>query len=98
MAKNVAGFYAKGVFDKVVDIEDCWLQPSQQMLLRNSIADFARNKIFLFMILNSIPAGLRNMMVRIASTGEIMLNLVLGYKNNKNMKLLFDFILQSFLK
>jgi 23S rRNA (uracil1939-C5)-methyltransferase len=36
------------------------------------------------------------MMVRIASTGEIMLNLVLGYEDKKNMKLLFDFILQQF--
>ncbi|HEY2727683.1 MAG TPA: 23S rRNA (uracil(1939)-C(5))-methyltransferase RlmD, partial [Parafilimonas sp.] len=39
---------------------------------------------------------LRNMMVRIATTGEIMVNIVLAYKDEKKMQLLFDFILNKF--
>ena len=35
-------------------------------------------------------------MVRIATTGEIMLNIVLAYKDEQNIQLLFDFILQRF--
>ncbi len=94
--KKVAGFYAKGVFDKVVDIEKCWLQPEPTNLLRNSIADFARQHNFSFYDFKQHSGWLRNMMVRITSTGEIMLNLVLASEEKKNMKLLFDFILQQF--
>jgi 23S rRNA (uracil1939-C5)-methyltransferase len=94
--KMVAGFYAKGVFDKVVNIEKCWLQPEPTNLLRNSIADFARQHNFSFYDFKQHSGWLRNMMVRIASTGEIMLNIVLGYEDKKNMQLLFDFVLQQF--
>jgi 23S rRNA (uracil1939-C5)-methyltransferase len=94
--KKVAGFYAKGVFDKVVDIEKCWLQSEPTNLLRNSIADFARQQNFSFYDFKQHAGWLRNMMVRIATTGEIMLNIVLAYEDKKSMQLLFDFILKEF--
>ena len=80
----------------MVDIENCWLQPEPTKLLRNSIADFAREHNFSFYDFKQHTGWLRNMMVRIATTGEIMLNMVLAYKDEKKMKLLFDFILQQF--
>jgi 23S rRNA (uracil1939-C5)-methyltransferase len=94
--KKVAGFYAKGVFDKVVNIEKCWLQSEPTNQLRNSIADFARQNNFSFYDFRQHSGWLRNMMVRIASTGEIMLNVVLAHEDQKNMQLLFDFVLQQF--
>jgi 23S rRNA (uracil1939-C5)-methyltransferase len=94
--KKVAGFYAKGVFDKVVNIEKCWLQSEPTNQLRNSIADFARQNNFSFYDFRQHSGWLRNMMVRIASTGEIMLNIVLAHEDQKNMQLLFDFVLQHF--
>jgi len=94
--QNVAGFYAKGVFDKVVDIEQCWLQAAPTNAIRNEIAGFARMHHFPFYDFKEHTGWLRNMMVRIATTGEIMLNIVLAYKNEKNMQLLFDFILKRF--
>lgn len=94
--QNVAGFYAKGVFDKVVDIKQCWLQAEPTNAIRNEIADFARLHHFPFYDFKQHTGWLRNMMVRIATTGEIMLNIVLAYKDEKNMQLLFDCILQRF--
>src|SRR6478736_1445903 len=94
--KNVAGFYAKGVFDKVVDIETCWLQAEPTNALRNEIAAFARSQNFPFYDFKQHTGWLRNMMVRITTTGQVMLNLVIAYKDEKNMRLLFDFILQRF--
>jgi 23S rRNA (uracil1939-C5)-methyltransferase len=94
--KNVAGFYAKGVFDKVVDVETCWLQAEPTNALRNQIAAFARSQQFPFYDFKEHTGWLRNMMVRITTTGQVMLNLVIAYKDEKNMRLLFDFILQRF--
>ena len=94
--QNVAGFYAKGVFDKVVDIETCHLQAEPTNALRNAIADFARGNNFPFYDFRLHTGWLRNMMVRIATTGEIMINIVLAYKDEKRMQLLFDFVLNKF--
>lgn len=94
--QSVAGFYAKGMYDKVVDIKTCWLQTEPTNALRNSIADFARNQNFPFYDFKQHTGWLRNMMVRIATTGEIMINIVLAYKDENKMQLLFDFILDRF--
>ncbi|MEO8710653.1 MAG: 23S rRNA (uracil(1939)-C(5))-methyltransferase RlmD [Parafilimonas sp.] len=94
--QNVAGFYAKGVFDKVVNIETCYLQAEPTNAIRNSIADFAREQNFPFYDFRMKTGWLRNMMVRIATTGEIMINMVLAYADDKKMQLLFDFILKKF--
>ena len=46
--KNVAGFFAKGLFDKVVEINTCFLQAEPTNEIRNAIADFARKNNFPF--------------------------------------------------
>ena len=88
--QNVAGFYAKGIFDKVVDIETCHLQAEPTNALRNSIAGFAREQNFSFYDFRQHSGWLRNMMVRIATTGEIMINIVLAYKDEEKSQVLFD--------
>ncbi len=94
--RNVAGFYAKGLFDKVVDIKTCFLQQEPTNAIRNSIADFARKNNLPFYDFRLHAGWLRNMLVRIATTGEIMINLVLAQYDENKMKLLFDFIISSF--
>ena len=94
--QNVAGFYAKGVFDKVVNIEKCHLQVEPTNALRNSIAEFARQNNFPFYDFRQHAGWMRNMMVRITTTGEIMVNLIIAQKDEQKMQLLFDFILQHF--
>ncbi len=93
---NVAGFYAKGLFDKVVDIKTCFLQQEPTNIIRNAVADFARKNNFPFYDFRLHTGWLRNMLVRIATTGEIMINLVLAKYDEAKMQLLFDFILSSF--
>ncbi len=91
--QDVAGFYAKGVFDKVVNIQKCWLQVEPTNDLRNEIAGFARHNDLSFYDFRQHSGWLRNMMVRITTTGEIMLNIILAYNDERNKRLLFDFIL-----
>lgn len=94
--QNVAGFYAKGVFDKVVEINTCWLQAEPTNALRNEIAGFARKNHLEFYDFREHRGFIRNMMVRLATTGEIMVNLVLARNDEQKMKILFDFILNRF--
>jgi len=90
--KNVAGFYAKGVFDKVVEIKKCWLQSEPTNLLRNATADFSREQNFPFYDFRQHNGWLRNMQVRIATTGEMMVNLIITEEDRKRMQHLFNFI------
>lgn len=94
--KNVAGFFAKGLFDKVVEIKKCFLQAEPTNEIRNAIADFARTNNFSFYDFRAHEGWLRNMLVRMATTGQIMLNIVLTKYDEAKMQLLFDFILKSF--
>src|SRR6185436_17586472 len=87
---------AKGVFDKVVDIETCYLQAEPTNVLRNGIAVFARSQNFPFYDFRQHTGWLRNMMVRIATTGEIMVNIILAHRDKKKMNLLFGFVLEHF--
>ena len=45
---NVAGFHAKGFFDKLVDIDICFLQEEPTNALRKSIKQFALDNDYSF--------------------------------------------------
>ncbi|MGQ4828591.1 hypothetical protein, partial [Enterococcus faecalis] len=70
-------------FNKVVAIDTCHLQHEPTNLIRKAIEDFARKNNYPFYNIKQHEGWLRNMMVRIATTGEIMVNLVVGYDNKK---------------
>lgn len=94
--KAVAGFHAKGVFDKVVEIDECFLQSEPSNIIRNAIADYARQHNLSFYDIWKHEGWLRNMMVRITSTGECMLNIIFGYEDKDEMNKLFLFLLEKF--
>jgi 23S rRNA (uracil1939-C5)-methyltransferase len=93
---GVAGFHAKGQFDKVVEIDVCHLQEEPTNLMRKAIVTYARESNLSFWDIRKHEGLLRNMMVRIATTGEIMVNIVLGFEDKKVQKGLFDFLLKEF--
>jgi len=94
--KPVAGFHAKGVFDKVVEISNCYLQAEPTNRLRNAIRYFAVANELPFYDIKTHQGWLRNMQVRLATTGELMVNIVLGYEAPEQQKLLLDFVLREF--
>jgi len=94
--KRVAGFYAKGVFDKVVEIDTCWLQSEPTNALRNTIAEFARQQNFPFYDFRLHTGWLRSMQVRMATTGETMVNIVITKEDEEKKQLLFTFIRDQF--
>ena len=94
--QNVAGFHAKGIFDKVVDIETCHLQAEPTNLLRKSVKQWAIENYPSFYDIKLHQGWLRTMQVRICTTGELMLNIVFGYEEKEKREQLLDHILQNF--
>ena len=79
--QRVAGFHAKGLFDKVVDIDTCHLQAEPTNRLRKAVRDFGLREDLSFYDIRQHQGWLRNLQLRICTTGEIMANLVLGYED-----------------
>ncbi|MES2882808.1 MAG: 23S rRNA (uracil(1939)-C(5))-methyltransferase RlmD, partial [Bacteroidota bacterium] len=90
------GFHAKGFFDKVVQIEECWLQPEPTNALRNALYDYAVSNNLSFYNFREHKGLLRNLQVRICTTGEVMINLVVGEADEKKIKNTLAFIDASF--
>jgi len=74
-----AGFHARGVFDKVVDVDTCYLQDEPTNGIRKEIRRWALERGVSFYDIRRHEGFLRNVQVRICRTGEIMVNVVFGY-------------------
>ena len=66
------GFYRPGYFDRVVDITHCHLQPAPSNTIRNTLAQFAKEHALSAYDLRQHSGLLRNLIIRTASTGELM--------------------------
>jgi len=94
--QDVAGFHAKGVYNKVVEIDVCHLQPEPSNELRKAIVAYATENKLSFYNINEHRGFLRNMQLRMATTGEIMLNIIFGYEDEPMQKKLLDHVLKQF--
>jgi 23S rRNA (uracil1939-C5)-methyltransferase len=94
--EDVAGFHAKGIFDKVIDIKTCYLQPEPTNALRLAVKDFAKANDYIFYDIKDHKGFLRTMQLRICTTGQITVNVVFGYDDQEKIKRLLDLILKKF--
>ncbi len=94
--ENVAGFHARGFFDKVVPIFECHLQHEPTNFIRLAVLGYAKEKGLTHYDIRQHTGFLRNLLVRLATTGELMVNIVLGYEDKKNREALLTFIQDKF--
>lgn len=82
---NALGFHIPGAFDKVLHINQCHLQDELGDKIRNWLYEYAENNGLSFYDLKAQNGFLRTLMIRIASTGEIMVCVVFGENNNREI-------------
>jgi 23S rRNA (uracil1939-C5)-methyltransferase len=75
---GAAGFHAKGLFDKVVDIKTCFLQPEPTNQVREAIREYAVSNDLPFYDVRQHTGFLRNVQLRICTTGEVMVNVIVA--------------------
>lgn len=75
---NALGFHIPGAFDKVLHIERCHLQDEKGDEIRNFIFELAESRGYSFYNIKNNSGLLRTLMLRIASTGQIMVCLSFG--------------------
>jgi 23S rRNA (uracil1939-C5)-methyltransferase len=94
--KNALGFHIPRMWDKILDIYNCHLQQDPSNEIRNEIKRFANENGLTFFNARNHEGLLRTLMIRTASTGEIMV-LVQFFENDKaKRELLLNFISERF--
>ncbi|WP_044404315.1 23S rRNA (uracil(1939)-C(5))-methyltransferase RlmD [Lacinutrix sp. Hel_I_90] len=94
--RNALGFHIPGMWDKILDIKKCHLQADPSNAIRNGVKSFAVAHGLEFFNTRNQTGLLRTLMIRTASTGDIMV-LVQFFKEDKQQReLLLDYIAETF--
>ena len=73
---DALGYHIPNMFDKVLDIRECWLQAEPSNAIRLAIKHFCIENNYTFFDLRRQTGLMRNIIIRTASTGEVMLIVV----------------------
>lgn len=76
--RDAAGFHIPGAFDKVLDIKECHLQDDLGNRIRLFVKKYCKDNSLAFYDLRAQHGFMRTLMIRIASTGEVMVVAVVG--------------------
>lgn len=76
--RDAAGFHIPGAFDKVLDIKQCHLQDDLGNRIRLFVKKYCKENNLPFYDLRAQHGFMRTLMIRIASTGEVMVVAVTG--------------------
>ena len=94
--KPAVGFHIPGCFDKVLDIEKCHLQNDINNRIRLSIKNFCIEHDFTFHNARAHEGLMRTMVVRTASTGEIMVIVVFNENDKERINALMEHLKAEF--
>ncbi len=94
---NGLGFHLPQLFDRILDIEQCYLQPEPSNRIRLALKNFAINNSLIFYNTRIHEGFLRNLVIRNTTTGGLMVIVVFARPEFDNeMKLVLDFLHQEF--
>ena len=96
--RNGLGFHKPGMWDKIVDIEECHLQGFPSNEIRNEIKRYALKHQLEFYDPRNKNGFLRSLMIRISSLGEVMVVIQFFREQAKDRMALLDHLLQTFPK
>lgn len=93
---DALGFHIPGMFDKVLDIEKCWLQDDISNKIRNAIRAYCLENDYSFFDLRNQDGLMRTLIVRTSSIGEVMLIVVFFREEKEKRENLLNFIADKF--
>jgi len=94
--RNALGFHIPKMWDKILDIEKCHLQEDPSNAIRNEIRAFANDHNLAFFNPREHSGLLRTLMIRTASTGEIMVLIQFFEDDKANRELVLDHLYEKF--
>jgi len=93
---DALGFHIPKRFDKIVQIEKCYLQADPSNAIRNSVDRFAKdNKITYFNLIKQV-GFLRNLIIRTSTTDQTMVILQIAEENEEWLSMMLNHIKENF--
>ncbi len=93
--ENALGYHAAGIFDKIIDIKECWLMDDVNNTIRNTLRKYAEENALTYYDIKHHTGWLRNVIIRFSTSGELMINIVIDYSDKKDQKNLADHLLYT---
>jgi len=94
--EDALGFHIPGLFDKVLDIKECHLQPEPSNSIRNAVREYARRNNLQFFDLREQKGFLRNIVIRNSLEGKVMVIVVFFNDDVEKREGLLDFLSTEF--
>ena len=94
--KDALGFHIPGMWSKILDLKECFLQESPSNEIRLAVKKFAVENGLSFFDVRNQEGFLRTMMLRQNSKGEWMVLFQLYRQEKENQEKLFQFLLNEF--
>lgn len=93
---NGLGFHIRGMFDKVLNINKCWLQDDISNQIRNAINEYCLNNGYEYFDLRNQEGLMRTLFIRTTSIGELMVIVVFFKEDVEKRESLMNYIASSF--
>lgn len=94
--RNALGFHIPGMWDKILDLDECHLQRDPSNALRNAVKDFATQNNLSFFNTRNQEGLLRTLMIRTTSIDELMVLIQFYDDDQEKRELLLNFIKNKF--
>jgi len=94
--EDALGFHIPGLFDKVLDIRECHLQPEPSNAIRDAVRRYAHRKSLAFFNLRQQTGFLRNLIIRNTTSGKVMVIVVFYLDEKERINGLMDFLSAEF--
>lgn len=90
------GFHIPNCFDKVLDIEKCYLQQEPSNAIRDAVKAFCIEHGYSFHNCREHQGLMRNIIIRTASTGEVMVIVVFNEDAQEKISALMEYLKENF--
>ncbi|HIS33955.1 MAG TPA: 23S rRNA (uracil(1939)-C(5))-methyltransferase RlmD [Candidatus Avirikenella pullistercoris] len=94
--EHALGFHITGMFDKILDIEQCYLQREPSNAIRNAVKEFTKERGYSYYDVRNHDGFMRNIVIRTASSGDVMVIVVFAYEDRTKREELLDFLKERF--
>ena len=94
--RNALGFHKPGMWDKIVDVDKCYLQADPSNAIRNFVRSYAHKNELTFFDPKNQVGFLRSLMIRTTSTDEVMIVLQIFHKEDAILFPLLDAVATEF--
>lgn len=94
--RDAVGFHPPGFFDKIVDVHHCYLQADPSNAIRTALREFAKEQDLTFYDFYQHQGLLRNLVIRTASTGQVMVVVQFGEPAAEKIEQVMGYLRQQF--